>query len=386
MNHIPTRRFPQRGMDLSLRSVTISAMNSGFQRALTLLASGLCAAMLTALPASAATLGTGAILRSSFIDDTPVVPSAHASTLVETPEGLVAAWFAGTEEGALDVGIWLSRNQGAGWSNPEEIANGLSADGRRRFPCWNPVLVQRRNGDLLLFYRVGPDPTQWWTFVRASRDNGQTWTRLRQLPDGFLGPIKNKPLELPNGLLLCGSSTEHGGWRVHLEWTTDPFGMWFRSKPLNSAFTLAAIQPTLLQHDARTFQLLCRTKQGYIAQAWSTNAAADWSRLTRTVLPNPNSGLDAVRLRDGRLLLAYNHSTNNRSRLNLALSYSGHDWHAAALLENEPDSEFSYPAIIQTADGLVHLTYTWKREKIKHVVIDPDRLESRPMPAGRWPE
>ena len=60
-------------------------------------------------------------------------------------------------------------------------------------------------------------------------------------------------------------------------------------------------------------------------------------------------------------------------------------WKAAVVLENAP-GEYSYPAVIQTSDGLVHVTYTWKRERIKHVVIDPRRLVLRDMPGGQWPQ
>jgi alpha-L-rhamnosidase len=92
-----------------------------------------------------------------------------------------------------------------------------------------------------------------------------------------------------------------------------------------------------------------------------------------TTLPNPNSGIDAVSLRDGRALLVYNHTERSRSPLNVAVSTDGKAWKAALTLEEQP-GEYSYPAVIQTSDGLVHVTYTWKRERIKHVVIDPRKL------------
>lgn len=358
-------------------------MKSGFQNTKRLALAGTVAATLSAM---AAGLGERAVIISEFISDPPAVASVHASTIAETPQGLVAAWFGGSEEGAPDVGIWLSRQEGFAWSVPEEVANGAVPKERLRYPCWNPVLFCRGNGDLLLFYRVGPSPAKWWSYVRLSQDGGKTWIRERRLPAGFLGPIKNKPIDMPNNILLCGSSREDAGWRVHLEWTANPFGQWFNSKPLNSSFTLPAIQPTLLAYEGNKLQLLCRTKRGYIAEAWSTNGAVDWSALRRTVLPNPNSGIDAVRLAEGQTVLAYNHTTKGRGVLNLAVSEGGELWKAACELENQPGSEFSYPAIIQTMDGMIHVTYTWKRQKIKHVVLDPARLEAIPMPDGKWPQ
>lgn len=324
-----------------------------------------------------------AIVKSEFIVENPPFPSSHASTIVETPEGLLAAWFGGTRERATDVSIWLSRNDGSGWSVPEEVANGVDVKQRRRFPCWNPVLFRRINGDLLLFYKVGPSPESWWGMVRLSEDDGRTWSKVKRLPRGYVGPVRNKPIEFPDGKLVCGASTENKGWRVHLEWTKNPFGVWERSPTLNNAETFAAIQPTILVHSDRDIQMLCRSKQGWITELWSTNAGLTWMPMTRTRLPNPNSSVDAVKLRDGRSLLVYNHSRDSRSVLNVAVSEDGKKWLMGPVLENEPGSEFSYPAVIETADGLVHITYTWKRQRIKHVVLDPAKLVLREMPAAR---
>ena len=90
-------------------------------------------------------------------------------------------------------------------------------------------------------------------------------------------------------------------------------------------------------------------------------------------------------LSDGRALVVYNHTERGRSPLNVAVSRDGLQWQAALVLEDQP-GEYSYPAVIQSSDGRVHATYTWKRQRIKHVVIDPAKLQSRAMPDGRWPE
>ena len=77
-----------------------------------------------------------------------------------------------------------------------------------RHPCWNPVLFDVPGAGLMLFYKVGPSPQTWWGMVRTSRDSGRTWSEARRLPDGILGPIKNKPVRLADGTLVAGSSTE----------------------------------------------------------------------------------------------------------------------------------------------------------------------------------
>ncbi len=159
--------------------------------------------------------------RSEFIYETAPFPSCHASTIAETKGGLIAAWFGGTAEKDPDVGIWVSHHDGTGWSAPVEVANGLQEDGVKRYPCWNPVLFQPKEGPLLLFYKAGPSPSRWWGLMVTSTDGGQSWSKPRRLPEGFLGPIKNKPVALPDGSLLCPSSTEHDGWRIHLERTPD---------------------------------------------------------------------------------------------------------------------------------------------------------------------
>ena len=92
--------------------------------------------------------------------------------------------------------------------------------------------------------------------------------------------------------------------------------------------------------------------------------------MTLTSLPNPNSGTDALTLLDGRQLLVYNPVAEGRTPLAVALSVDGKTWRDVLTLEKQP-GEYSYPAAIQSADGLVHITYTWKRLRIKHVVVDP---------------
>ena len=313
---------------------------------------------------------------AEFIADNPPHASSHASTIIDTRDGLIAAWFGGTQERALDVSIFISHRDTAGWSAPAEVADGVASQEYRRYPCWNPVLFQPRKGPLYLFYKVGPSPSEWWGMVKASDDGGKTWGKPKQLPGNYVGPVRNKPVELDDGTILCGSSTEFAGWQVRMEWAKDPMRGWDKSPALNSAMEFGAIQPTVLLHGPDTWQILCRTRQEAIVESWSTNRGLTWSPLKKTGLPNPNSAIDAVGLKDGRFLLVYNHTTEGRSPLNIAISPDGKKWFMGLSLEEEP-GEFSYPAVIQSGDGLVHVTYTWNRKKIKHVVVDPAKLDAR---------
>lgn len=317
------------------------------------------------------------------LDDRPT-KNSHASTIVETPEGLVAAWFGGTHENNPDVGIWVSRNTGNGWSPPVEVANGESADDVRH-PCWNPVLFQAKEGPLMLFYKVGPSPSRWWGMLMTSTDNGVTWSEPKRLGENeaighLIGPVKNKPIQLDDGTIICPSSTEHKGWRVHFEVTKDLGETWEVIGPINDAKLFNAIQPSILTYADGKMQILCRTRENVVATAWSTDAGKTWSALSPTDLPNPNSGTDAVTLKDGMQLLVYNHTVKEsefpagRNMLNVAISQDGNAWHPVLTLERQP-GEYSYPAVIQTADGKVHITYTFRRETVKHVVLDPSRLK-----------
>lgn len=313
------------------------------------------------------------MLKNAFIYESAPFPSCHASTIVESRDGVVAAWFGGTEEKHPDVGIWVSHYNGKSWSVPVEVANGVQDDGKKRFPTWNPVLYQPAKGPLLLFYKVGPDPDRWWGMLRTSEDAGRTWSAARRLPDGILGPIKNKPVTLADGTLLCPSSSEDDGWRIHMELTRDLGMTWDKTPPLNDGKKFGAIQPAILFHPGGRLQALSRSRNGRVVECWSEDNAKTWSELAVTSLLNPNSGIDAVTLRDGRHLLVYNPVARGRTPLTLALSTDGKTWKDVVTLESEP-GEYSYPAIIQTRDGLAHITYTWKRQRVKHVVVDTATL------------
>jgi len=309
-------------------------------------------------------------MKSEFIYEKAPFPECHASTIAEAKSGLVAAWFGGTGERNPDVGIWLSRQSGGQWSAPVEVANGVQPP-TNRYASWNPVLFQPKNGPLMLFYKVGPSPSSWWGMLMKSEDGGQTWSKPRRLPAGIVGPIKNKPVQLANGDILCPSSTEDKGWCVHFERTSDMGENWTATEPVNDGKEIGAIQPSILFHPAGKLQAVGRSRQGKIFEIWSEDGGKTWGKMTLTTLPNPNSGIDVVTMQDGRQLLVYNPTTHGRSPLKVAVSGDGKEWKDVLTLEDEPGKEFSYPAVIQAKDGTVHVVYTWKRQKIRHAVVDP---------------
>lgn len=316
------------------------------------------------------------VLKKELIVTSPSFASCHASSLVALPGNrILATWFAGTHESHPDVSIQTSRLEKGVWSSPVTVADGIINDSLR-YPTWNPVLYQTSANKLALFYKVGPNPRTWWGEVKYSYDNGTTWSAPEKLPDGFLGPIKNKPVLLNNGQILYPSSTESEDektWSIHLETTDTLLQNWSKINIDNDTF--GAIQPSILFYPGHRLQLLARSRQNYILESWSTDNGKTWSKLAKTELPNPNSGSDAVTLSNGWQLLVYNPMPagkdwwNGRNKLSVALSKDGKTWTTNLQLEDQPDGEFSYPAVIQTGDGLVHITYTANRKNIQYVQL-----------------
>lgn len=312
------------------------------------------------------------IVTSEFIFIQAPFKECHASTIVELKGGdLLAAWFGGDHEGDRSVAIWGARRHANSWSAPFDLAREVGT------PCWNPVLFADREEKLWLFYKFGPSPRTWAGAYRTSRD-GSTWSKPAYLPPGILGPIKNKPVTLANGDILAGTSRETAlSWTCGVDVSSDDGGTWHHYGPIGvPGYHHGIIQPTVWETAPGHVKMLVRATQdvGFICAATSNDGGHTWSQAKPTELPNPNSGIDAVKMRDGRVALVYNPSNTERTPLSLAFSPDeGETWTAALTLEDAP-GEYSYPAIIQTRDGRLHITYTWRRQRIKHVVVDPDLL------------
>ncbi|HEV2134537.1 MAG TPA: sialidase family protein [Terracidiphilus sp.] len=321
----------------------------------------------------------------------------HASTVVELKGGdVMVAWFAGSREGAPDVKIYGARLHDGAWSAPVVLA---SADG---VACWNPVLFHTHDGRLWLYYKYGTHPSTWKGARKWSDDEGRTWSKIEYLPDGILGPIKDKPLVLPDGTIVSGSSVENGKWNAWIERSTDNGKAWTKFGPITvpasedvpgpavlaaaggkqappadgmhtkvyppSKTTVGIIQPSVvwMVGEHLRFFARSRTRASRIAIADSWDDGKTWTQAHFIDLPNPNSGIDAVRLKDGRIVLAFNNSYNERTPLNLAVSRDGEHFRIFKTLEDGP-GQYSYPAIIQAANGDLLITYTWRRESINFV-------------------
>jgi predicted neuraminidase len=312
------------------------------------------------------------VVSSEFVSPDQSTGECHASTIVELSNGnLLTAWYSGAIEGAKNVKIWGSRWVAGAWSPPEVMASNPEA------PCWNPVFFRDGDNTIWLFYKYGVSPKSWKGAYRKSID-GRAWSAPTELPEGLLGPSKNKPILLANGDIVAGSSVEKAFyWTCWTEISRDAGRSWQKYGPIGMPwYRRGIIQPTLWESAPGHLTMLMRSASDLrrICEATSEDGGRTWSPGRQTNVPNPNSGIDAVKMKDGRIALVYNHTTRDRSPLNIAFSANnGSDWQKTLTLEDDL-GEYSYPAVIQSEDSLLHITYTWQRRRIKHLVIDPAAL------------
>lgn len=319
-------------------------------------------------------------------------PQCHASTVVELANGdWLAAWFGGTAEGKDDVAIWGARHTAAGWSAPTLLVRepGIAS--------WNPVLFHSRDGELWLYYKFGPVVSDWTGARLHSHDDGRTWDAPEHLPAGELGPIRAKPLVLEDGTVVSGSSVEsYHTWAAWIERTSTAGVLLGRSgpytlpdaaihalagSPLNGSNhdvgdtaprqTTGLIQPSVVSVGEGHLRFYARSSSniGRICISESLDEGVTWSEPRALDLPNPNSGIDVVHLRDGRFVLIENPVTTGRTPLVLALSNDGIHFQNFLTVEDEPDAEFSYPALIQLRNGDLLATYTWHRTRIRSLRV-----------------
>lgn len=357
------------------------------------------------------------IIADEFLYESASFPQCHASTIVETKAGdLVAAYFGGTHERHPDVCIWVTRKPRGSdkWSEPILAGDGVFLPGtsdaliagvdstahdaaigpvKSEFPagsmglkrkaCWNPVLFEMPDGELWLFYKVGSNVADWTGWLVKSTDGGKSWGKREPLPEGFLGPVKNKP-EIIDNRLICASSTEKGGWKLHFEILDLTTGKWKYIGPIpaekaprtenpDDVKPIDCIQPSILRLADGRLKVLMRTRNGYLAESTSSDGGDTWSTVTLTDIPNNQSGTDAVTLRDGRHVLVYNNfhtlpgtKKGPRTPLSVAVSDDGEHWRHLVTLEDSPISQYSYPAVIQASDGTLHIVYTWRRQRVAH--------------------
>ena len=293
-------------------------------------------------------------------------PSCHGSTIVELPNGdLRAAWYAGSREGAKDVAIFTSRKrQGSDhWMYPKMIVNTPNCSEG------NPVLFGDAKGDVWLFYvtMYGDRWTECKIYFLKSETMGRTWEESGVLRDELGWMTRNKPLYLSNGDILLPVYDERN-WHSMVMISEDGGETWNTYGDLTSP--KGVIQPTVVQREDGSLLMLMRSRDGEIWRSTSDDLGRSWKAAHPTELPNPNCGVDMARLHSGNIALVYNDTRRGRTPLTVALSTDeGESWGHKRDLETEM-GEYSYPAVIQSRDGGIHVTYTYRRVSIMHVEID----------------
>jgi predicted neuraminidase len=332
---------------------------------------------LTVLNLSVAAAGSGIPEGAPFyeeqliFDQTRGRPQCHASTMTELPDGdILASWFAGSYEKATDVAILSSRFslQTNTWAVPEILndAPGLSEG--------NPVLFTGPGGRVWFFYLVmyGDTWNDCKIHYRISEDGGRAWGPENTLISTKGFALRNRPIILDNGTFLVPAANEMLYTPLFILTKNDFKSIKKTGTNLRDEGGLD--QPTVVQLSDGSVLALFRSTQAkaMIMKSVSTDRGLTWSAPEPTEFPNPEAGIAMARLSNGRLVLVYNDSPRTRSPLTVAMSADdGKTWPWKRNIETDP-FEFSYPCVIQSGDGLIHVSYTYKRTHIKHVVFNEE--------------
>ena len=303
----------------------------------------------------------------------PGVAVHHCSTVAEAPNGdILCLWYAGSYESSDDQALYLARLEKGGcrWTVPERLVWNPAQ------PPGNAVIFQAPGGRMVIIWgrmessrpiRRGSGWGQCSLMVRSSTDNGHTWSADEEMPNSFGWLPRNVPLTLDNGTLALPVSGEadetHGSFLLYLQ---DDGKTWLRSGFVRGG----GGQPAVIQRS--NGELLCLMRhQPRIMQSVSTDRGATWSAPVATDLKNPDSGIAMTKLKSGRLVLVFNDTDqDDRTPFNLIQSHDdGATWTDMRTLEADW-GEFSYPSIIQASDGMIHITFTYRRYSIKHVAFD----------------
>lgn len=318
----------------------------------------------------------------------------HVGSICELSRGrLAAVWYGGTREGAGDVAIFLAVKQpgdGGFWSKPRQLVDRISAS---RELC----RYVKKVGNPLLFAGLGD--RLWLVYVtiamggwsgsslniKGSDDAGTTWSNsLRLTLSPFFNIselVRNRPVCMSNNAFAVPIYNECLGNFPEILWLqpglTEPDIRYRKSRMTGGR---SFIQPSIvaLGPSVATAFYRCRSNEKAIGKAVTNDAGQTWSDPKTLNLPNPDAALDALLLSDQRILMVFNDSALRRENLRLAISLDrGRHWTRIATLESAPEMEFSYPYMIRTRDGRIHLVYTWDRKRIRHIVFNEAWIDAQ---------
>lgn len=331
----------------------------------------------------------------SWVNPLEHTPSSHCSVISSLPSGdLMAVWYGGSREGGSDVAVYTSRlSKGSTtWSLPEVAVNRVMAQNeldRYIKKVGNAVIFPDQLGRVWMIY-VTVTLGGWSGCalnLKISHDDGRTWGESRRLTlNPFLNLstlVRSKPIYASDGRIGLPVYHEMARKFPQMLWLTpkedERLDYRIRSLPWNPGL----IQPTLVALADDRVLMLMRDggEERRLRTAFSDDNGWTWSPAGMSGLPNPDSAVDALRLRDGRILLAYNDAEEGRDTLRLALSSDGgKSWNPGAYIERASNREYSYPYLAEDESGRIHLTYTWNRKRIKHVQFNLAWLDTATFP------
>lgn len=312
--------------------------------------------------------------QSGYIfDPTPSMPMNHASTVALMPDGdILCAWYAGSAEGARDVKIYAARldAETGSWSTPRVIAD---TPGRSE---GNPVLFVD-DGSRVWLYFVTIHGVGWQMAkmkYSVSKDCGRTFGPATLFRKNYGWMPRNHIIRLQSGSLLMPLYHERKGYSFFMR-STDGGASWHEAgriltRPGN-------LQPAVVELEDGAVMALMRTwgKNGRTWKAESLDQGMTWSPAQEISIPNPRSALDMIMLESGSIVIAFNNSESKRTPLTVALSKDGgKSWPWMRDLENG-EGRFSYPSLMQDSNGIIHVTYTYKRDTIKHAAFNENWIK-----------
>ena len=319
-----------------------------------------------------------------IFESIPGYPVHHCSSITEAPNGdLLVTWYGGSYESSDDQVLFLSRRKKGArtWSKPEII---VTSPGK---PPGNAILFTDKAKRVWLLWGQmdGTQPmsrgTGWDAcrlFYRTSADSGVTWSADKPFFHDTLGWLpRNLTIFLKDGTLLVPISDERNGHGVDLSFflaTKDNGATWTQSGIMRGGE-----QPTFIERSDGTLLAYLRVRPN-IKAAESHDGGKTWTEPVPTQWKNPDAGISMRRLNDGHVLLVFNNQDNSRSPLHIARSLDeGRTWEKPLQLESNP-GEYSYPSVLQTSDGKIHIIYTFRRYSIKHVELNEGWLEHLQRP------
>jgi predicted neuraminidase len=336
-----------------------------------------------------------AIIHEEIISNEISNFDCHTSNIIELDSNsYLAVWKGGPGIGLSNidikqnVGIWAAKRENNIWGRPFQIVSSYET------VCWNPILLKLNDNELILFYRMGFTPRRSASFIKRSFDNGISWSEAEILPAGIYGPTLARPLLTKDGKIIAGSSISVGetssksdssqATACWVEISDDRGQNWEKYGPIQIPDRhFGPIEPVLFYTKENNLAMICRDrankvgKLGYVHRAISYDDGKHWTSFEKTNLPNPDSGLSIIDLKNGKLLLFYNHSHTNRYPLSIAISEdSGKSWNKLFDIETKSGE---FPSAILDKDGLIHLTYAVKnssdkQRSIKYIQINPTFL------------